>query len=149
MRSILFYLAGFAISATLLLPLFALTHGVPSVRMSDIVIVVGAFVISIPVHETIHGITCAYVSDNNYKSISYGISPHRFCAFCRYSRPVEASVRYWASLMPCIVLAVIPAVVAVSSGWTSVLLFAILNFGVASSDIHKSFTLYKQQNRKK
>ena len=45
--------------------------------------------------------------------------------------------------MPFFVLAVIPAIVALVGGLAPVLLFAILNFGGSSSDIHKSFTLYR------
>jgi hypothetical protein len=56
-------------------------------------------------------------------------------------------MRYWVSLMPFFVLAVAPAVAALVGGWAPVLLFAILNFGGSSSDIHKSFTLYRS-NRK-
>lgn len=146
MRLALFFLTGSAVGAVILVPLFLLIHGVPSVSASWW-LVLAAFVVGIPVHELIHGMTCAYVSDNNYKSISYGVSLTRFCAYCRYTRPVDVPMRYWVSLMPFFVLAVAPAVAALVGGWAPVLLFAIINFGGSSSDIHKSFTLYRS-NRK-
>lgn len=77
MRSALFFLTGSAVGAVILVPLFLLIHGVPSVSASWW-LVLAAFVAGIPVHELIHGVTCAYVSDNNYKSISYGVSLTRF-----------------------------------------------------------------------
>ncbi|MBQ2590775.1 MAG: hypothetical protein II569_03425, partial [Paludibacteraceae bacterium] len=73
MRSALFFLTGSAVGAVVLVPQFLLIHGVPSVSASWW-LVLAAFVVGIPVHELIHGMTCAYVSDNNYKSISYGVS---------------------------------------------------------------------------
>ncbi|MBQ2051074.1 MAG: hypothetical protein II495_02380, partial [Paludibacteraceae bacterium] len=68
MRSALFFLTGSTVGAVVLVPLFLLIHGVPSVSASWW-LVLAAFVVGIPVHELIHGMTCAYVSDNNYKSI--------------------------------------------------------------------------------
>ncbi|MBP5136078.1 MAG: DUF3267 domain-containing protein, partial [Paludibacteraceae bacterium] len=121
MRSALFFLTGSTVGAVVLVPLFLLIHGVPSVSASWW-LVLAAFVVGIPVHELIHGVTCAYVSDNNYKSISYGVSLTRFCAYCRYTRPVDVPMRYWVSLMPFFVLAVAPAVVALVGGWAPVLL---------------------------
>lgn len=145
MNSIKHFLIGLIASALPISAIFCCLHGVPTVSLSAVGLATLAFFISIPVHELIHGITCAYVSDNNYKTISYGINWRGMNAFCRYTVPVKPAERKIIAIMPCVVLAMIPAVVGLLFGSVVVCLFAVYNFAGASKDIHNVYLLCKKQ----
>lgn len=143
MNSLIHFFCGLMGASIVVVPLFLLFHGVPVITLMAVLLAIAGFIVSIPVHEMIHGVTCAYVSDNNYKTISYGISLKGLHAYCRYQLPIATNVRNIVSLMPGIVLGLIPAIVGVAIGNVAVCIFAILNLAGASGDVHAAYNLRK------
>lgn len=144
MRSVAHFLIGFMVSLLLLSMAFFAIHSRLELNAAQVGIALACFVVSIPIHELIHGLTCAYVSANDCTTITYGISLRQMRAFCRYTLPVKSSMAYWITLMPGIVLALFPALAALILGNEVVCLFAALSFGGASSDIHKAWMRYSK-----
>ncbi len=136
MESVKYFMSGIIISSVILCPLFCNTWGIPEPEPFRVALVLLLFLLSIPVHEIIHGITCAYVSENNWKTIRYGINLKGLHAYCRYSLPVQPGARKIVSIMPCVCLAIIPAAIAFVINNPYVLAYAILQFAGASKDIH-------------
>ena len=134
MDSIKYFTVGFLSAILTVGTLFCLIHGIPIFTMKGIALVIAAFILSIPVHELIHGITCAYVSDNNYKTIHYGVNFNKFYAYCRHTKMMDRKACIYTSVMPGIVLGVIPAIISLLIGNQFVCAFAILNLAGASKD---------------
>ena len=147
MSSIIHFFVGFIASALPISLIYCCCHGVPSVTSDMILSVTGMFVLSVPIHELIHGMTCAYVSENNCKTISYGINWKGLNAFCRYTLPIEPGMRQIVIIMPCIVLAVIPALSGLITGDAALCLFAIYEFAGASKDIHHFYSGIRTNRR--
>ena len=135
MESIKYFTVGLLSGTLTVGTLFCLIHGIQTFTMKGIALVIVAFILSIPIHELIHGITCAYVSDNNYKTIHYGVNFKKFYAYCRYTRIMDRNANIYTSVMPGIVLGVIPAIIAILIGNPPVCAFAILSLAGASKDI--------------
>lgn len=145
MNSIIHFLSGLIASTLPIALVYWCIHGMPAISLNTLGLATAAFILSIPVHELIHGITCAYMSDNNYKTISYGINWKGLNAFCRYTIPVKPMERKIIAVMPCVVLAMIPTLIGIIAGNVLVCMFAIYNFAGASHDLHTVYTMSKKQ----
>lgn len=136
MKSIIYFLTGFIVSSIIIAMFYCPIHGVPSISVGLITKCNWAFLLSIPIHELIHGVTCSYVSENNYKTISYGVKLTQFYAYCKSTIPVDPPMRKYVIIMPCVVLAVIPALIGFLFGIVALCIFAAFSFAGASKDIH-------------
>ena len=134
MESIRYFTVGLLSGLLTVGALFCLIHGIPVFTMKGIAFVIVAFILSIPIHELIHGITCAYVSDNNYKTIHYGVNFKKFYAYCRHTKMIDRKASIYTSIMPGVVLGAIPAIIALLIGNPLVCMFSILNLAGASKD---------------
>lgn len=143
MKSIIYFFTGFFVSAFIIALLYSPIHGFPTITWSMIVHCSLAFIISIPIHEFIHGLTCAYVSENNFKTISYGINLRSFNAYCKYTLPVAPQKRQYVVIMPCIILAAIPSLIGILLGIIPLCILGAFGFAGASKDIHSFIKLRK------
>jgi len=105
--------------------------------------IVIAFILSIPVHELIHGITVYCVSDNTWKTITYGVDWKHLRAYCQFT-DFHGVPRIISTLMPGFVLGFIPMMVALCIGNINLLCFSILSLAGAGSDIISSFNEVKE-----
>ena len=65
MKSILYFLIGFSVSALILTLAYYAIYGTPQITIGQVLWCTLAFIISVPIHEFIHGVTSCYVSENN------------------------------------------------------------------------------------
>lgn len=79
--------------------------------------------VGIVVHELIHGITWAQFTKSGWKSIKFGVMWKMLTPYCHCSEPLRKKEYILGSLMPCIVLGIIPAVAALFVGSFALLLF--------------------------
>jgi hypothetical protein len=102
--------------------------------------------VGIVVHELIHGITWAQFTKSGWKSIKFGVMWKMLTPYCHCSEPLRKNEYILGSLMPCIVLGIIPAVAALFVGSFALLLFGIVFIGAASGDIWVSRLLTKEKS---
>ena len=140
---ILFFLGSIGINYCL----YRLFYGEFNLTHGECVSAIILFLCSIPIHEIIHGITCCCVSDNNWRTIKFGIDWRRFTFYCKYRNPIESPKdRIVVTLMPMIILAVIPCCLGLLFGSPCVVLFSSLSFGGASNDMCKAWKLLNMRN---
>ena len=144
MKSIIYFCTGFSVSALILALVYYTIHGTPQITIGQVLWCTLAFVLSVPIHEFIHGLTSCYVSENNYKTVFFGIKPSEFRAYCKYTFPIEPKMRKYVIIMPCVILAVIPAIVGLLFGNPSLCIFSVFSFAGSSKDIHNYIKIINQ-----
>lgn len=87
-----------------------------------LIFIVSMFVL-IVVHELIHGITWSMFTTKKFKSISFGFIAKYMTPYCTCDEPLKKWQYAIGSLMPTVILGIIPTIIAIING--SVLLFAI------------------------
>ncbi|MBQ3656909.1 MAG: DUF3267 domain-containing protein [Bacteroidales bacterium] len=102
--------------------------------------------VGIVVHELIHGITFAYFAKSGWKSIKFGVMWKMLTPYCHCSEPLRKNEYILVSLMPCIILGIIPAVAALFVGSFALLFFGIVFIGAAAGDIWVSRLLIKEKS---
>lgn len=88
-----------------------------------ILAVVAAFAVLIVVHELIHGITWSLFATKRWKSISFGYIAKYMTPYCTCNEALKKWQYIIGSLMPTIILGIIPMVISVGTG--SVVMFII------------------------
>jgi len=89
------------------------------------------------IHELIHGIFFAMFAANGWRSIKFGILPARklFTPYCHCKDVIKARNYIIATIMPLIILGIIPAIISLAIGSKALLFFGILFIGAASGDL--------------
>ena len=104
-----------------------------------IVMIVGVFV-----HELIHGVVFACFAKSGWKSIRFGILRKMFTPYCHCSEPMRIPEYMLGAMMPCIILGIIPSVVALFIGSLLLLLLGIFFIAAAAGDIWMTWLLTKE-----
>ena len=78
-----------------------------------------AFIVLIVVHELVHGLTWSLFAPSGFKSIEFGVIWKSLNPYCTCSEPLARGQYVAGGLMPCIVLGIIPSLIAcfTGSGW--------------------------------
>lgn len=74
----------------------------------------------IVVHELVHGLTWACFTSNGWKAISFGFIAKYLTPYCTCNQPLKKGQYLAGSLMPTILLGIVPCVVATFIGSVSV-----------------------------
>lgn len=98
----------------------------------------------IVVHELIHGLTWACYAKNGWKSISFGVIWKMLTPYCHCNEPMRISGYMMGAMMPCVVLGVVPAIVALFVGDLTLLVFGIIFIATSSGDIWIAWLLTKE-----
>jgi len=101
-------------------------------------------ILGIVVHEVIHGITWSFYAKRGWKSISFGVIWKYLTPYCHCDEPMHIRPYQVACLMPCFVLGVIPAIIALFIGSFPLLLWAIFFIAAAAGDIWMAWLLTKE-----
>ena len=83
-----------------------------------------ALLISIPVHEGIHGITWAIFSKNKFKSIAFGVAWKSLTPYCSCEEALKRGQYTLGAIMPDLLLGIIPMIIACIIGSADLLLYA-------------------------
>ena len=103
-----------------------------------------AMLISIPVHEFLHGLGWVSSCKNGWKSISFGVIWKMLTPYCHCNEPMRISGYMMGAMMPCVVLGVVPAIVALFVGDLTLLVFGIIFIATSSGDIWITWLLTKE-----
>ena len=101
-------------------------------------------IVGIVVHELIHGITWACYAKSGWKSISFGVMWKLLTPYCHCDEPMRIHGYMMGAMMPCIVLGVIPAVIALFIGSLPLLAWGIFFIAAAAGDIWMTWLLTKE-----
>ncbi len=108
----------------------------------------GLFVVTmlvgIVVHELIHGATWACYAPHGWKSISFGVIWKMLTPYCHCDEPMTIRAYKVGAIMPCVILGVIPSIVALIIGDILLLFWGIIFISAAAGDIWMYWLLTKE-----
>ena len=124
--------------------------GIPDseIGMNGLWLILG-FVVSIVVHELIHGITFSIFAKNHWKDIDFGMVWVTLTPYCTCISPVRKGGYLLALLMPCITLGIIPSIVAVAIKSMPLLIYGLLMILAAGGDLLICYLIIKNKTKKK
>ena len=126
----------FIISAVIILSICNLMWGGIGLIISmRTIIVLIAFVISIPIHELLHAFILSLFCKNRFKSVTFGIIKGTITPYTTCKEPLPIAQYLLAVIFPIIVLGIIPAIIGVSIRNIHVIWFALLSICAASGDL--------------
>ena len=103
-------------------------------------------VIGIVIHELIHGLTWAYYAKSGWKSIKIGMMWKTLTPYCHCNEPLPIQKYKVGVIMPCIILGIIPAIIALAIGNLLLLIWGIFFITVAAGDIWMVWLLGKEKS---
>ena len=103
------------------------------------------FLVLIVIHELIHGATWGIFATNHYKSISLGVMLSSLTPYCTCREPLKKSHYITGTIMPCLVLGIIPSVIAVIISSMGLLAVGLLMIVTAGGDILVIILLLKNK----
>ena len=118
--------------------------GEPLGGVGDWALAVGLTFVGIVVHELIHGVTWACFARSGWRSISFGVMWKLLTPYCHCSEPMRIPGYMAGAMMPCIVLGLVPAVVALCIGSLPLLVWGIFFIAAAAGDIWMTWLLTKE-----
>ena len=136
-------------AVVLLVPFFLIWHGRKDIvelfgGPTEWFIVLPVIVVGIVVHELIHGLTWACYAKRGWKSISFGVMWKMLTPYCHCDEPLSIPGYMMGAMMPCIVLGIIPSIVALFIGSLPLLVWGIFFISAAAGDIWMTWLLTKE-----
>ena len=116
---------------------FLIAYGVfnPFEQIYDSVTVIIALLISIPVHELIHGITWSIFARKHFKSIAFGVAWKSFTPYCSCKEALKRGHYTIGVVMPGIVLGIIPLIISCIIGSASLFVYGMFMTITAGGDL--------------
>lgn len=93
-----------------------------------------AFFIGIVIHELLHGLSWSLFAKRGLRSMKFGIFWKQLMPYCHCKEPLKVKQYIFGTLMPGIILGIIPSVVAIIIGNLALLLFGLFFTYAASGD---------------
>lgn len=104
----------------------------------------GAFVLGIVVHELIHGIVWARFAPNGFRSIKFGILWKMLTPYCHCKEPLKVSQYIMGTIAPAIIVGILPSIIAIIIGNSSLLIFGIYFTMAAGGDFLIIYAIRKE-----
>ncbi len=101
------------------------------------------FLISIPVHEGIHGLTWGCFCKNRWHSIGFGVMWSSLTPYCHCKEPLGVRAYFWGGIMPFLILGVGVSFFALMWGNILCLWLGLLNLLAAGGDTTILYELLK------
>ena len=89
----------------------------------------------IVVHELVHGITWSLFSEHHWQDIDFGIMKKLLTPYCTCAVPLAKGQYIAGALMPLVVLGILPAIIALTSGLMTLLVIGLVMIVSAVGDI--------------
>ena len=93
------------------------------------------FLLLTVVHELIHGISWSIFTPNHFKDIAFGIMMPYLSPYCTCMAPLTKPRHIFGTVMPLIVLGIVPTVIGIAAGIPMALLMGLLMIDIATGDI--------------
>lgn len=114
----------------------------------DYLLLIAAFLLAIPVHELIHGLTFCVFTEGKLKSLAFGFNRQALAPYCNCSEALTKGQYLTGLLMPCLLLGIIPCIIAVILHSGYLLMFgAVMNMSAGGDLLIAQLLLrHKPQN---
>lgn len=126
----------------LLIPLFVIGYGVNYLvnhkfgfANFNLLFFLVAFVVLIIVHELIHGLFWGLSTPHHFKDIEFGILRSSMTPYCTCLVPLEKSQYILGTVMPFVILGVVPMIVGIATDNTTLLFLGIVMADAAAGDL--------------
>ncbi len=96
---------------------------------------IGAYLLAIPVHELIHGLTFCVFTEGKFKSLAFGFNKQALAPYCSCAEELTKRQYLAGLLAPFALLGVIPCVAAAAMHSVWLLLFGVLMNLSAGGDL--------------
>ncbi len=107
----------------------------PRFSLKENIIFILVFLLSIVIHELIHGGTWGIFADNHLKDIDFGFIKEYLTPYCTCKSLLRKIPYLLGTAMPLIILGIIPTVIAILFGSSFLLWYGILMILSAGGDI--------------
>ena len=115
--------------------LFYLVHHKLEFSSFNPLIFVACLVVLIVVHELIHGICWSVFTPRHFKDIEFGILRPSMTPYCTCLVSLKKGRHIFGTVMPLVVLGIIPMIVGIAIGNGSMLLLGVIMAASAAGDI--------------
>jgi len=106
--------------------------GMTDVNLITVIIVTGLLIV---VHELIHGGTWVIFCKDGWKSIKFGVEWKYLTPYCHCKEILEINRYRLGTIMPLIITGIIPYIISLTLGNTTLLLIAVVMISGAAGDI--------------
>ncbi|MBQ9252449.1 MAG: DUF3267 domain-containing protein [Clostridia bacterium] len=107
----------------------------------NVPILLVAFIISLFIHEGIHGLFYGIFAKNHFRAIEFGVIWKSLNPYCYCKDPLSKSRYLIAVLMPGAILGGIIGIIGVSIASANLVLFSVISFIGASGDFYVAWKL--------
>ena len=104
-----------------------------------------ALILSIFVHELIHGITRSLFCKDGFHSIHFGFQLKTLTPYCHCAQPLQKGAYLIGTLMPCLILGVGAIVLSMLFPFPDLVLFGAVNIALAVGDLAIALLLLPQK----
>ncbi|MDE5737127.1 MAG: DUF3267 domain-containing protein [Oscillospiraceae bacterium] len=112
-------------------------------KSSKCLVIIIAMIISIPVHEFLHGLGWHLFCQKSWNSIQFGVMWESITPYCYCSEAVSLGQYYIGLLSPFIVLGIVISIIAICIGSISWLIIGLYNILLAGGDLTIACILLK------
>lgn len=109
--------------------------GQVTISLGSLILFLSAMILSLAVHEGLHGITWGFFCEGKWKSVSYGFLVEKLTPYTHCKVPMRIFGYMLGGLMPLLVLGFGSYVVSLASGNLFVFLFSMFSILGAGGDI--------------
>jgi len=110
-------------------------------------IILGSITLGLIIHELIHGLTWSVFTSKGLKSIKFGIIWKILTPYCHSKEPLRVWQYMLGSIMPFMILGVLPCLAAYLTGYLFLLIYGLIFTLAAGGDLLIIWMLRKE-NRK-
>ncbi len=101
----------------------------------NLLTIIIVFIALTVLHELLHGLTWSMFSENHWKDVSFGFMAKYVTPYCSLKTPLKKGPYILGTLMPLIVLGIVPYVLSVITGSAFILFYSIMMTAAAAGDM--------------
>ena len=104
-------------------------------NFTDLCFFLVIMLLSIPVHELIHGLTFCLFTEGKFKSLAFGFNRQALAPYCSCTEALTKRQYMAGLLMPCLMLGILPGIEAIIFDSVLILLFSTVMLMSAGGDL--------------
>lgn len=102
---------------------------------ADMVFYLIGVIVLVVVHELVHGLTWSFFTPHGFKDIEFGIMKPSMTPYCTCLVPLKKEQHMIGTVMPLIVLGIIPMIIAILTANPGLLFISVIMSASAAGDI--------------
>lgn len=108
-------------------------------------IIISVILAGIVIHELLHGLGWSFYTKKGWKSIKFGIMWSFLTPYCHCDEPLLMRPYRIGSMLPAILLGIVPAIIAITTGSLGLMVFGFLFTFAAGGDFLILWLLRKEK----